>query len=143
MDGKKMTSMNGTAKAFFDACETGKGWAGCEGYCHADASFSAQSEPIADISTLSGYCDWMQGLLTMLPDGAYELQSWGVDEERGIVNAFAVFSGTHTAEGGPVPPTGKKATADYVYSMQFRDGKISHMTKIWNAPWTLKQLGWA
>jgi ketosteroid isomerase-like protein len=42
-----------------------------------------------------------------------------------------------------VPPTGQTAKADYVYVMTFADGKISHMTKIWNDGWTLKQLGWA
>jgi hypothetical protein len=35
------------------------------------------------------------------------------------VTAYAVFRGTHTGEGGPVPPTGKEVEADYVYVMQF------------------------
>ncbi len=65
------------------------------------------------------------------------------DTERGRVSAFAVFHGTHTGEGGPVPPTGKTAAADYVYDMEFKGDKISHMTKIWNDGHTLKQLGWA
>ena len=26
------------AKLFFDACETGKGWEGCQGFCHPDAN---------------------------------------------------------------------------------------------------------
>ncbi|MDX6619999.1 MAG: hypothetical protein QOK36_2385, partial [Gaiellales bacterium] len=34
------------------------------------------------------------------------------------------------------------ASADYVYVMEFADGKISHMTKIWNAGLTMKELGW-
>jgi predicted ester cyclase len=54
-----------------------------------------------------------------------------------------VFSGTHSGEGGPVPPTGKSASADYVYVMDFEGDRICHMTKIWNAGITLKQLGWA
>jgi len=54
-----------------------------------------------------------------------------------------VITGTHTGEGGPVPPTGKKTETDYVYVMEFDSGKIKHMTKIWNASWTLKELGWA
>jgi hypothetical protein len=32
---------------------------------------------------------------------------------------------------------------DYVYAMDFEDGKIKHMTKIWNAGWAMKELGWA
>jgi hypothetical protein len=42
-----------------------------------------------------------------------------------------------------VPPTGKRAEADYVYVMNFDGSKIGHMTKIWNDSITLQQLGWA
>ena len=36
----------------------------------------------------------------------------------------------------------KSTQSDYVYNMHFADGKIGHMTKIWNAGWALKELGW-
>jgi ketosteroid isomerase-like protein len=71
------------------------------------------------------------------------LKAFAADEERNSVMAFAVFHGTQTGEGGPVDPTGKTVAADYVYVMEFADGKISHMTKIWNDVHSLKQLGWA
>jgi predicted ester cyclase len=130
------------ARAFFDACETGKGWEGCQQFCTPDATFSAQAEPLEDVSTLEQYCDWMKGLLTILTDGRYELKSFAADEERNNVIAYAVFSGTHTGEGGPVPPTGKSAHADYVYVMDFKGDRICHMTKIWHSGITLRQLGW-
>jgi len=136
-------SITETAKTFFDACETGKGWDGCRASCHDNATFSAQADAIADIGTLEGYAEWMKGLLTILPDGDYELKSFASDPERNSVCAFAVFTGTHTGEGGPVPPTGKKVAADYVYVMDFDGDKIRHMTKIWNDGHTLKQVGWA
>jgi len=62
--------------------------------------------------------------------------------ERANITGYAVFSGTHTGEGGP-PPTGKRTSSDYVYSMDFDGDKIRHMTKIWNAGWAMKELGWA
>ena len=65
------------------------------------------------------------------------------DSERNSVAAFGVFRGTHTGEGGPVPPTGKSMEADYVYVMEFDGDKIRHMTKIWNDGISMKQLGWA
>lgn len=136
-------SMEETARAFFEACETGQGWQACAQYCKPDASFSAQSEALMDITTLAAYTDWMQGLLGFIPDGSYELKSWAVDDERSNVAAYAVFSGTHTGEGGPCPPTGKSATADYVYVMFFDGDKINHMTKIWHSGITIQQLGWA
>ena len=135
--------MSETAKAFFDACEAGKGWAACAPYCTANASFAAQSEPLADVKTLSDYANSMQGIMTVLKGATYDLKSFAVDEARHNVSAYAVFNGTHTGEGGPVPPTGKSVSTDYVYVMQFTSDKISHMTKIWTAPWALRQLGWA
>ncbi len=138
-----MSSIKEVSELFFEACETGKGWEGCQQYCHAGATFSAQADALADIETLQAYTDWMKGLLTPVPDGRYELRSFAVDEDRNNVTAYAVFRGTHTGEGGPVPPTGKQIEADYVYVMQFDGDKIRHMTKIWNDAFSLKQLGWA
>jgi predicted ester cyclase len=136
-----MASITETAQAFFDACETGKGWEGCAQYCTADATFTAQAEPLAEVRTLAAYCDWMKGLLVIMPDGMYEVLSFATDSARNNVAACAVFKGTHTGTGGP-PPTGKSTSTDYVYLMQFTGDRISHMTKIWNAPYALKQLGW-
>jgi predicted ester cyclase len=137
-----MASINETAKAFFDACDSGKGWAVCNAYCTPDATFAAQADPLAETKTLAGYTDWMQGMMSLLPDGSYEVKSWAVDEQRRNVTAYAVFSGTHTGEGGPVPPTGRRTASDYVYVMNFEADKIAHMTKIWNAGWAMRELGW-
>lgn len=131
------------ARDFFDACETGKGWEVCRQFCTPDASFSAQAEPLEEVQTLEQYTDWMKGLLAILSDAGYELRSFAADEDRSTVMAYAVFHGTHTGEGGPLPPTGKTAVADYVYVMEFEGDRIRHMTKIWNSGITLKQLGWA
>ena len=32
---------------------------------------------------------------------------------------------------------------DYVNVMEFDGDRIRHMTKIWNAGWAMKELGWA
>ena len=141
--GAAMGSMRDTAQQFFDACETGKGWEGCRAYCHEDATFSAQAGALEGVVTLQAYTDWMKGLLKPVPDGHYELRSFAVDDERGNVAAYGVFRGTHTGEGGPVPPTGNTVEADYVYVMDFDGDRIRHMTKIWNDAISLKQLGWA
>jgi hypothetical protein len=55
----------------------------------------------------------MEGLLTILPDGRYELKSFAADEEHNNVIVNAVFAGTHTGEGGPRPPD-RENRADYV-----------------------------
>ena len=137
-----MASITGVAQEFFAACEAGKGWDVCRRYCKPDATFSAQAEPLADVKTLQQYADWMKGLMTILPDGRYELKSFAADEERKNVTAYAVFHGTHTGPGGPCPPTGKSTASDYVYVMDFDGEKIRNMTKIWHAGLAMKQLGW-
>jgi hypothetical protein len=135
--------MSETAMAFFDACETGKGWDVCQAWCHADASFACQAATLAEISTLKDYTEWMKGLFTPLPDLTYEIAAFATDVERNAVAVYGIVHGTQTGAGGPAPPTGNAVTADYVYVMRFDGDKIRHMTKIWKVGHTLKQLGWA
>jgi len=137
-----MSAMKESAARFFDACETGQGWEVCREFCHSDATFSAQAGALEGVETLEAYTEWMKGLLTPVPDGTYELRSFAVDEARNHVCAFAVFSGTHSGEGGPVPATGNSVEAHYVYVMEFEGDRIRHITKIWNDVVSLKQLGW-
>ncbi len=137
-----MSSIKEKAEQFFDACETGKGWETCRQYCHPQATFSAQADALAGVDTLEAYTEWAKGLLTPMPDGRYEVRSFAVDEDRNNVAAYSVFRGTHTGEGGPVPPTGKRVETEYVYIMEFEGDQIRHMTKVWNDGVGLKQLGW-
>ena len=138
-----MAAISDTAMRFFEACETGQGWAGCRAFCVPEATFAAQAEPLAGVRTLEAYTEWMKGLLGFMPDGRYEVKSFATDEARQSVCAYGVFSGTHSGPGGPAPPTGKRTSTDYVYVMEFAGDRIRHMTKIWNAPWAMKELGWA
>jgi hypothetical protein len=97
-----MASITEIADTFFVACETGKGWEGCRPYCTPNATFSAHTEPLADVKQ---YCDWMKSILGPIPDGRYELISFATDEQRHNVSPYAVFHGTNTGEGGPLAPT--------------------------------------
>lgn len=135
-------SITATARAFFDACETGKGWEGCKQYCHPDAGFSCQADALADVTTVEGYVGWVAGLFTPVPDMHPDIQAFATDTDRDAVAVYSIVHGTQTGQG-PVPPTGKTVAADYVYVMQFDGDRIRHMTKIWNDGHTMKQLGWA
>jgi len=138
-----MSSIVAVAEAFFHACEKGQGWEVCRAYCSPDASFSAQAEPLLDVKTLAQYTDWMKGMMTVVPGARYDVKSFALDQARNNVAAYGVFHATHTGPGGPIPPTGRSTSTDYVYVMQFDGDKIAHMTKIWNAGLALKDLGWA
>jgi predicted ester cyclase len=137
-----VATIKDTAERFFDACETGKGWAECQSYCHPGATFEAQAEALAGVETIEAYTEWMKGLFTPVPDASYELRAFAVDEDRRTAIAYAVFRGTHSGPGGPVPPSGKQVESDYVYNMTFEGDRIRHITKIWNDGISLKQLGW-
>jgi predicted ester cyclase len=137
-----MADISDTARAFFETCEAGGGWQACHAYCLPAASFRAQAEPIAALRSLEEYTDWMKGLLSFMPDGRYEVKCFATDAQRNSVCAYGVFSATHSGEGGPCAPTGKSTTTDYVYVMEFAGDKISHLTKIWNAGWAMRDLGW-
>ena len=132
------------AKQFFDACETPQGWEGCKSFVATSAGFSAQSEPLADMTSIEEYCDWMKAFGTVTAAGAtYTLHSSAWDEETSTATFFATYHATHVGEGGPVPPTNKSTNSHYVYVIQVReDNLVSSLTKIWNAPWAMTELGW-
>ena len=137
-----MATIIETATSFFDAAESGKGWEAASQYCHPDAAFSAQSDALADVTTIEAYCGWMAGILAIMPDASYEIKSAATDVERNNVVVAAVFHGTHTGEGGPLPPTGKSTSTEYAFVVDFDGDKVSHVTKIWNSQYAIEELGW-
>ena len=132
------------ARKFFEACETPKGWAGCKEFVADGATFVAQCEPIADIDTVEGYCEWMLAFGTVtVPGATYDLHSSSYDEASRTAVFFATFNARHTGEGGPIPPTNRETHTHYVYALTMNDAdQVAHMTKIWNAPWALNEFGW-
>jgi hypothetical protein len=132
------------ARRFFEACEVPEGWAGCKEYVEDGAPFVAQSEPLADITTVEAYCDWMAGFGTVtVPGATYDLHSASFDETTRTAVFFATYHATHSGEGGPVPPTNKKTNSHYVYVLTMGENdKVEKMVKIWNAPWAMRELGW-
>lgn len=138
-----MTSFQ-NAEAFFHSCESLKGWEACKDYVADNAEFLSQCEPLTEINTVKGYVDWMTGFGTaIVPGCSYKLHTSAYDEANKTAMFFATFTGSHSGEGGPVPPTNKTTNSDYVYSLKMNEeGKIESMTKIWNASWALCELGW-
>jgi hypothetical protein len=132
------------AKRFFEACEQPLGWDGCREYVAEGAPFTAQCEPLEGIDTVEAYCEWMKAFATVTAPGAtYDLHTSSYDEATRTAVFFATFNATHSGEGGPVPPTGKTMNTHYVYAVRIGDDeKVAELTKIWNAPWAMKQVGW-
>ena len=132
------------AEKFFHNCETSAGWDACKDYVAKDAQFTAQSEPLTEVKTVKSYVEWMAGFGTVTAPGSkYELHTAAYDKVNNTAIFFATYTATHTGEGGPVPPTNQTTNSHYVYALKMNDdGKIVSMTKIWNAPWAMRELGW-
>lgn len=131
------------AKNFFHNCESAKGWDACKNYVSENAKFNAQSEPLVEVTAIKEYVEWMAGLVSIMPGCSYEIKASAYDEDNNTAIFFAVFTGIHSGEGGPIPPTNKTTNSDYVYSLKMNaDGKVESMTKIWNSSWALRELGW-
>ena len=132
------------AKAFFEACDGHAGWDGCKQYVADGATFKAQCEPLADMTTIEEYAEWLKGFGTVTAPGAtYDLHASAFDNASNTATFFGSYNATHTGEGGPVPPTGKATHSHYVYAITIDgDGKVSKMVKIWNPTWALTELGW-
>ena len=50
-----------TARDFFEACETGKGWSRCKNFCQADAMIG--------IVSIAAYAEWMKRVFEGMEDG--------------------------------------------------------------------------
>ena len=115
------------ARAFFEACDYGKGWSICKSYCHENASFETKAETLAEIDTLDTYCDWMVEALAMFDNIVeIEVKSEAYDVKKDIALINAEIRGNVII--GPEPLFMK---TDYVYAINFNGEKISHITKIW------------
>lgn len=138
-------SMPETAMAFFDACETGKGWDVCQAWCHEGASFALSGGDTRRDLVAQGLHRVDEGAPD--PDSRSDLRDRVLRDRCRAQCRLGVRGGWHVepgpGEGGPIPPTGNTVAADYVYVMRFDGDKIRHMTKIWNDGHSLKQLGWA
>ena len=110
-----MSNLRQTAEAFFKACDEGKGWDGCQQYCHPKATFSAQANAISEITSIQGYADWIKGLYTFVTDERYELKSFGVDEERKTATWCAVFHGNAHRGRRPGTTDGEKPRTRTTY----------------------------
>eukprot|EP00470_Lotharella_oceanica_P007055 CAMPEP_0170184938 /NCGR_PEP_ID=MMETSP0040_2-20121228/35128_1 /TAXON_ID=641309 /ORGANISM="Lotharella oceanica, Strain CCMP622" /LENGTH=145 /DNA_ID=CAMNT_0010431159 /DNA_START=1 /DNA_END=438 /DNA_ORIENTATION=- len=131
-----------------DNCETGKGWDKCKEFCTKDCTFVSQAGPLANIKTFEAYTNWMAGMTKIMPGSKYEIMFSGWDAARKKASIAATFSGTHSVTAPPeakLPPaTNKSTTSHYSYILEVgEDGKVKHVTKIWNAFYSAIELGWA
>ena len=73
------------------------------------------------------YCDWMIDALEMLDkDVKVNVKAIAHDQDTDIVLIYGEIEGTVIIGPEPMP-----MKTDYVYALNFEDGKIRHVSKIW------------
>ena len=138
-----MSDIRSVALQFTEAIDAGQGRDACRTFCHPGATFACQGEMLAGIDTVEAYTEWIEATGRTFPDFGGDVRAVGSDEERRCVLIYGRNWGTHTGEGGPVPPTGKRFERDGVYVFTFDGDRISHMTLVTNDAVLAGQLGWA
>jgi predicted ester cyclase len=126
---------------FFDDLETGKGPLVVKKYLAEKDVFQCDCLPQTN---LTEYAEFMQNIIKgPMPDFKYEIESITYNENE--VSFYATFTGTHTGQGGPVPPSNppKKTKGTYVYKVTLdQDGKVTKMNKCFDIFTAFKALGW-
>eukprot|EP00013_Stygamoeba_regulata_P026853 CAMPEP_0177655664 /NCGR_PEP_ID=MMETSP0447-20121125/15105_1 /TAXON_ID=0 /ORGANISM="Stygamoeba regulata, Strain BSH-02190019" /LENGTH=145 /DNA_ID=CAMNT_0019159633 /DNA_START=134 /DNA_END=571 /DNA_ORIENTATION=- len=130
------------ATAFFEACETGKGWEGCKEFATADATFECAVLPQ---KRLDEYTEWMKGLVSgIAPDAKYEILSKTSNETQVVF--VCLFHGTHTLPGGPVPVADppKKMSCPYTYTITVdpATNKVTSLYKVFDIFSGFSAWGW-
>eukprot|EP01006_Ploeotia_vitrea_P062753 TRINITY_DN84346_c0_g1_i1.p2 TRINITY_DN84346_c0_g1~~TRINITY_DN84346_c0_g1_i1.p2 ORF type:complete len:176 (-),score=27.83 TRINITY_DN84346_c0_g1_i1:58-585(-) len=132
-------------KDFFFCMDMGRGWEACKRYCTEDAVYY-DPEAFPDMHTLSAWTDWMTGFVKSFPDADPELKYFTVDNDHRVAIIYAIYhTGLHSVavEGFP-PPTGKGSSLEYSYVFNVNgNGKVTKVTKVWDAGNALGALGWA
>ncbi len=137
-----MSDIKSVALQFTEACDAGEGWQVCRSFCHPGATFAFDGEMLSGIDTVEAYAEWMKDNRQTFSDFGGDVRAIGVDEERRRVLVFGANWGTHTGDGGPVPPTGKRFQSEAVTVITFDGDKIDHVTLIVNEASVARQLGW-
>ena len=61
-----------------------------------------------------------------MTDISFDVEGFAHNEERELVLIYGIYRGVITMSETPRP-----FETDYVYILKFIDGKISHVTKVW------------
>ena len=76
------------ATQFFHACESLRGWEGCKQYVAPEAPFSAQCEPLIDVSTVEAYTEWMAGRGSLTRLAMTRSSSWSRTGPRSFASGW-------------------------------------------------------
>jgi steroid delta-isomerase-like uncharacterized protein len=91
-----------------------------------DPEFFNHSAP-PGMTDREGSKQYLEGFLNAFPDFHFTIDDMIAESDQVVTKK--TFTGTHEAEFGGIPPTGKKVRVTFVDIMRIRDGRI---TEHWN-----------
>jgi len=141
-----MSAIRQAAERILQNVKPGHGWEAWQPYCHPDATFrkvGTSSVGMEVHESLPAFAESTKVMAALFPDIREEVRSLAIDEEQDIAIAHVVIKGTHTGDGGPVPPSGKAFEVDVAYVMHLDGDRLRHLTMIMHDLVVDKQLGWA
>ncbi|CAB9506226.1 expressed unknown protein [Seminavis robusta] len=130
------------------ACDSGKGWQACKDQCVPDATFSCHNDTLGSMKTVQEYADFIALFGKACPNATWTTHDVFWDGTTHTAFFHCTYHVTHTVAVpglGPQTPTCKSSNANYCYIIKTdpnRDGKITHVQKLWNDTWLLRDLGW-
>lgn len=81
----------------------------------------------------------LAGVRAAVPDIRFTIRDVLVEGDRAA--AWWEATGTHTAEGLGMPPTGRSFSIAGMGIATVRDGRLAHIKEIWDRPGLMRQLG--
>ena len=87
-----------------------------------DPEFVNLSSPPGIPANREGGKMYLRGFLNAFPDSYFTIDEMIAEGDRVVTKK--TFTGTHTADFGDIPATGKRVTLQYVDIMRLRDGRI-------------------
>jgi steroid delta-isomerase-like uncharacterized protein len=124
--------------ASFEAMNKQK-WDELDKYIAADYHRYSQATPDIEITSLDEMKKFVKEWYTSFPDARMETRM--IAAEDSLVAIWVTFVGTHEAQMGPFPPTGKRVDSETFGFFRLEDGLIKESWATWDNVALLNQLG--
>ena len=122
----------------FEIVENGD-YEGMDKYIAKDYIRHCQATPELVIESLDAFKEFIRNDRKSIPDQKLKMKM--LIAEGDLVAFWGTYTGTHTGQMGPFPPTGKSAELDFSGVHRLENGKVVETWVTWDNVTILSQLG--
>ncbi len=112
---------------------------GMDAYIAQDYVRHCQATPKLIIESLDAFKEFIRADRLAIPDQKLNVEM--LIAEGDLVAFWCTYTGTHTGQMGPFPPTGKSAELDFSGVHRLENGKVVETWVTWDNITILSQLG--